>query len=149
MSWRSSESRTENGQQLAEMMGGLLVLIPIVLFLLDMSVVVLSNQLADKYAKAAARAAANQTNSADARTAADNALKSFAKSGFVQDLTIKTCDYTAIDRDNPNDPTKGKVVVQLKMDVKLPVPIPFVPEANSSPTFVTQAVEPVVALPPP
>lgn len=140
--------RTATGQQLAEMMGGLLVLIPIVLFLLDMSVVVLSNQLADKYAKAAARAAANQTNSADARTAADNALKSFAKSGFVQDLTIKTCDYTAIDRDNPNDPTKGKVVVQLKMDVKLPVPIPFVPAANSTPTFVTQAVEPVVALPP-
>lgn len=146
------QRRTCTGQQIAEMMGGLLILVPIVLFLIDLGIIVNCSQLADKIAKAAARAAANQGSAADAKTAADSALATFSGSlGFASNLKLDDSfgtngvNYVPIDPADQTNKNKGLVQVQIKMDVTVPVPIPGV--FPSPKQFVARDTEPVVCLP--
>lgn len=145
---KNNLARRQGGQQLAEMMGGILVLIPIVLFLLDMAVIVMGNQLADKYTKAAARAAANQGTKTNAEKAANDTLATVKKGGFIAEMIVDNINYVPIDPTNPNDVAQGRVSIEVKTTINLPVPVPFIPNASSQ-VFTTQANEPVVALPPP
>jgi len=124
----------QRGQNIIEVVAGVLVLVPLALFLFDMYVLSLSNQLVDKIAKDCARAAANQPDQGTADAAADKALQSFAASPYVTNITL---DHPV--KYVPN----GTVTVTLHMSVHLPAPLPII---NNSPQFTAQATEPVVTL---
>lgn len=131
----ASSSRHRSGQSIIELMAGLVVLVPVALFLLDLGVLVLSNQIADTNAKNAARAAANQPTKALAEGAAAKALERYKDTGagFVKSLKVQDLNYVPDDR----------VAVTTLMEVELPVPVPF-GLLDNKPKFVTQAVEPIV-----
>ncbi len=140
-------ARRQRGQEIAELVGGILVLVPIVLYLFDFAVVLMCSQLADQVAKAAARAAANQPTVGQADSAAQATADKYKKQAFITSLSLiapttnvpsgaqmgASCAY------NKND----RVVVQLNMTVKLPVPLPFV---NQNANFQAQAIEPIVTI---
>lgn len=123
------QCRSRKGQALIETAVAGMVIIPIVLFLLDVAVLVLCNMSNDEAAKNAARAAANQPP-ATAQEAASKAISSFRKSPIIADLKIK----------NFNSSTET-VTVSTEMNVKLPVPFPGITQY----TFVAQSVQPVLA----
>lgn len=123
-----------SGQSMVELAAGLLILVPLALFLFDLYVLSLSNQMVDKIAKDCARAAANQPDQASANAAADTAMQSFTKSPYITDMTVEhPVTY------NPND----TVSVTLHMSVHLPVPFPVI---DNNPQFVARAVEPIVTV---
>lgn len=112
------------------MVGGIFI-IPIALFAVDMSAIVMSNSINDHLAKDAARAAANQEQVATAKEAANKAVKGLNKSSIIPSVEMTSFDY------------KNEVTVQTKMVVKFPAPLP----GWESTTLVAKAVEPVVAAP--
>ncbi len=121
------------GQGLVELGAGLILLIPIALFLFDMYVMSLTNQMVDKFAKDCARAAANQPDQAGATQAAQTALQSFYASPYCTQISLTKVDYV------PND----TVSVTLDMDVHLPVPMPGI---SSTPHFHARSTEPIVTV---
>ena len=142
---------SQRGQQLAEMLAGVILLVPIMLFLLDLSIVLLATQQVDRAAKAGARAAANQTGpkaaSAAAIAAVNNTLGSKAGAGFFlarpdpvvvyNPLNAVSCIKAAC---NANT-TAGTVTVTISAPVRLPVPIPIFQQ-----TFTAADTESVVAI---
>lgn len=137
--------KRRRGQSIIETVVGIIFLIPIVLFLLDVAVLVLSNQANDNLAKNAARAAASATpgpgqpgTSAVARTAADNVVSRFGAGGTNPLITgARVSDFVF-------DSGAGQVSVTVDMDVRVPVPFPYF----STTTFKAKAVEPIVSIAP-
>src|SRR5271170_6275427 len=111
-----NRAKNQRGQELIEVVGGMIFLIPVLLAMLDLAVYILGQQMADKYTKAAARAAANQGTAANATSAAQNALSNFGKSGFITSMTLDPnfgnggINYIPI---NGSDTTTGRVEVQV------------------------------------
>ena len=146
----SKRGKSQRGQEMAEVVGGLILLIPILLAMLDLAVYVLGNQVADKYTKAAARAAANTGNSTDASTAANAALGSAPKSGFITSVAVTSCTYNAIPVNACTGvacTAAGSVTVQLATTMQLPVPIPWAPTGWNNPIITTSDTEAVVSMP--
>ncbi len=131
--YRTKHRKKSCGQSMLEITAGLFVLVPLVLFLFDMYVMALSNQLVDNFAKDAARAAANQPDQGAAQTAATKALENFKRSDYVRSMVIENVNYV------PNE----TVTVKVKMEVHLPVPFPVM---NNDPVFVAQAIQPIVTV---
>lgn len=126
-----TRTRSRKGTSFIEMMVGGIFIIPIALFAVDMSAIVMSNSINDHLAKDAARAAANQEQVATAKEAANKAVKGLNKSSIIPSVEMTSFDY------------KNEVTVQTKMVVKFPAPLP----GWESTTLVAKAVEPVVAAP--
>ena len=149
-------------QSIIETVVGIIFLIPIVLFLFDVAVLVLSNTANDNLAKSAARAAASATdasgkgNGDDANKAAVAIADNFATSPIIQksggsfvtgfewnggsgNASVKSGEAIT---PTPGD---GQVAVITTMKVVLPVPFPFLP---SSTDFKAKAVEPIVSIAP-
>lgn len=124
--------RKTKGQGLVEVCAGIMVLIPLSLFMLDMMVLVTTNVINDAAAKNAARAAANQADLNAAKSAAMKALEHFKKSSIITDLSLETFDYPA---------SKDGVTVRTKMSVHLPGPF----TAGQELTLLAQDIEPIVA----
>lgn len=126
------KNRAKRGSGLIEAILAATILVPIALFLLDLTVMIIANSMNDTAAKNAARAAANQPNGTAAHAAAEKALASFQASTIVKSLALSEFDY----------PPKGvgSVSVVTVMEVKLPVPVP----GFAGYTFKAGDVEPIV-----
>lgn len=164
--------RRSHAQSIVETVVGLLFLVPIVLFLLDMAVIVLANMANDNLAKTCCRAAASATDTSvtpnvgtynAANTAATQAASGFASSAIInpQGASFLTAlsynpsgtatgtwpgpGFAASPGGAPTTPTQGQVGAITTMVVTLPVPFPAVP-----PTFTFNAsdFEPIVSIQP-
>lgn len=156
-----SGQRKRLGQSIIETVVGIIFLIPIVLFLFDVAVLVLSNTANDNLAKSAARAAASATdasgkgNGNDAKTAASNIADNFATSPIIQKSGDSFVTGFEWNGGSGNDvksgeaitpaPSDGQVAVITTMKVVLPVPFPFLPASQD---FKAKAVEPIVSIAP-
>lgn len=138
----------KQGQATVEMVVGCLVLVPIVLFLLDIACLVVANYVNDDLCTRAARAAANQSTFNDAKDSAKRVLQKLdtSKTGILHDLKSISADgkndageIGFVDYDNSSP---GHVVASTRISVKLPVPFPFLP---SDATFTSRSVLPIVA----
>lgn len=126
------KNRAKRGSGLIEAILAATILVPIALFLLDLTVMIIANSMNDTAAKNAARAAANQPNGTAAHDAAEKALASFQASTIVKSLALSEFDYPA--------KGVGSVSVVTVMEVKLPVPVP----GFAGYTFKAGDVEPIV-----
>lgn len=137
-----SKGRNQKGQGLVEVsvVGGA-VMVPVVLFLLDMIFLFGANSLNDQYVKVAARAAASQSTQAGAIEAAQNVISKFPCSALIPEIKVVDVDYR-----QPEDLGAQKiVVVRTEMKTVIPVQFPFL---VNTPTFQAKSVEPITALPP-
>lgn len=123
-----------HGQSLIEVIVGSFMLIPIALFGVDMTAIVLANTANDNLAKSAARAAANQDSREKAQAAARSCIGEFQKSAMIVDVQLS--DGLSYQKDK-------SVVVKTRMTVKLPAAF----QGFDLIKFEAQAVEPVLALP--
>ena len=156
-----ARSRRTVGQSIIETVVGIIFLIPIVLFLFDVAVLVLSNTANDNLAKSAARAAASATDGSgkgdgdEAEKAAKSIANNFAESplikksdgtdfvtGFHWNGGTGNKSVTGGEAITPA-PGDGQVAVITTMRVFLPVPFPFLPEKQD---FKAKAVEPIVSI---
>ena len=103
---------------------------PVALFILDLSVVIIANSINDSAVKNATRAAANQPSGQKAVQAATQSLASIRSTTIIKSIALEEVTYV------PDQ----KVTCRTKMIVRLPVPLP----GQSNLTFVARAVEPVV-----
>lgn len=137
-------NRRSSAQSIVELVVGLIFLVPICLFLVDMSALILCNTVNDDLAKRACHAAGAEATAADSRAVVDQIVTRFdqqaGKTGLTSKPKVKVFRY-----DEASAP--GQVVVGIETTIKLPFPVPFFPDLQSK-TFDAQAVEPIVAKPP-
>lgn len=128
-------NRKANGQCFVEMFVGSMVMIPVMLYGLDIIALGLSVSVNDHLAKEAARVAAVQTDSQAARMAANNVISRLKKSAIITEASITSdgFDYTEKDR----------VTVKTELYVRVPAPLPFLEGTR----IYARAVEPIVANP--
>lgn len=158
-----SKTRSISGQSIVETVVGIIFLIPIVLFLLDIAVLVMANTANDNLAKTVARAAASAKDTGSGvgtapagYNAASTAAGTFASSDIIKPsggsflaaycwngMGSGDCQGTSWPNGIPQ-PNTGNVGVVTKMSVKVPVPFPFLPDTID---FQAKAVEPVVSIP--
>lgn len=122
------------GQSIVEVVVGMLILVPIGLFLLDVGTLVLAQTANDTLAKSAARAAAEQPDEEKAKAASNAVVDKFALSAIIKERPDLKLTYN----------TGNDVIAKTTMKVNLLVPIPFVPQFEN-PTFEAQAREAIVA----
>ena len=122
--------RDKCGYTFAETFLGACILVPVALFILDLSVVIIANSINDSAVKNATRAAANQPSGQKAVQAATQSLASIRSTTIIKSIALEEVTYV------PDQ----KVTCRTKMIVRLPVPLP----GQSNLTFVARAVEPVV-----
>lgn len=151
-----SPPRLKQGQQFVELLAGLIVIIPLVLFLFDIGVILLANIVNGDLAKNAARAAANATDGNSALQAADKVVGKYSTSGSITAAKVTYLEWRSptsagggAQRGTPPEgatpPQAGQVQAATEVTVKLPVPLPMLPPEQ---TFSAHATQPVVALPP-
>ncbi len=142
MKTTNKNGRNQKGQGLVEVsvVSGV-IMVPAVLFMLDLIFLFAANSLNDQFVKVAARAAASQSTPAGAEEAARKAIDKFPKSNLIPNLVVTEVEYRT-----PDKPGELKtVVVKTKMSTVIPMPFPFLVE---KPVFQAGAVEPITALPP-
>ncbi len=132
------KKRNQNGSSLVETTVGSIFIIMIALFLLDVASIVICQTQNDALAKHCARAAAGQDSAGKARTAVDDVVSEFQKSGGGS----KICLFNKADMDY----TAAQVLVKTEVTCNFPVPIPFGPGYMN---FASEATEPVIAEVPP
>lgn len=150
------KKRTQRGQGAIEMLMGTFIIVPVALFMLDLGSLVLCHEVNDAMAKRTARVAANLAPESKEKITEEvkKVVGQCPTNSLIQQVTLKWLDYNkgqVTDGSAPSQsvaPESGQVIVVTEMTVKLPVPLPFVPEANQTATFMAQHVEPIVALPP-
>ena len=140
---------------MVEMLVGVMVLIPVVLFLIDIGVLVLANIINGDLAKNVARAAANAPDGTTAQKAAENVVGRAAKSGVITQAqlgylywrsTTPTADTkTGTAPDGIAEPLPGQVQAVTTVTVKAPVPFPFLPAQHQ---FSANATQPIVGISP-
>jgi hypothetical protein len=127
--------RANRGGTLVETVAGLCILIPIVLFLIDVTACVICQTANDALAKHAARAACDASTQPLGRAAANQVITSY-KAGnpsLTADATLVSCTYNSA----------GDIVTcTTQVICHLPVPVPFINQTQQ----VFQAIdsEPVV-----
>ena len=149
---RHAKRSRDRGSSLVETAAGLLILVPVVLFLFDLVSLIMVQTANDALAKHAARAAAETPNpnpptstpaaQTQAQTAAQTIVNAFPASRLAANPTLLICDYR-------DDRVNGvsQVYVRTRLSCTLPIPVPFV--GNSGIDFVAEATEPIVAVLPP
>ena len=153
----------KSGQSIVETVVGIIFLVPVVLFLLDIAVLVMANTANDNLAKTVARAAASardistsEGTAAAGFNAANSAASTFAESGLIQKPGDGSflVGYSWNGTGSPDSqgsswpgslpsPNIGDVGVVTSMKVNLPVPFPFLPNTID---FQAKAVEPIVSI---
>jgi uncharacterized protein (UPF0333 family) len=127
--------RTNRGGTLVETVAGLCILIPIVLFLIDVSACVICQTANDALAKHAARAACDQSAPALGQAAANQVVAAYkaGNPGLTSNATLIGCSYNGA----------GDIVTCTTQVVcNLPVPVPFTNQTTQA--FVAIDSEPVV-----
>lgn len=130
--------RKKTGGAIVETVAGLFVMIPVVLFLVDVVAMVLAQMAHDALAKDCARAAAEEKNAGAATAAVNTVIGNFSSP------VLKVNPGPVVDFDGT---TPGTVRVQTTSVFTFPVPIPFMGSSNQ--TFVAEAREPIVGILPP
>lgn len=133
---RSSIRRNKKGGAIVETVAGLFVIIPTVLFLVDVVAMVLAQMAHDALAKDCARAAAEVDETVyPGRTQAsiDGVIARFNNPVLV------------VNSNSWSNPTQDVIRVETRSTFTFPVPIPF--WGNSSQQFVAEASEPIVGKP--
>jgi Flp pilus assembly protein TadG len=131
-----------SGSSLIETTAGLLVLLPIVLFLVDIVALVLVQTANDSLAKQAARAAAEKADAVTAQTEAQNVVNNYPSSKLLVNPQMVVFTYT-------NDPVTAvsQVYVRTQVTCMLPIAVPLVGVGQVN--FLAEATEPIVAVLPP
>jgi len=138
--------RNRKGSSIVETAAGLILLIPIVLFLVDVAAVVVAQTENDKLAKACARAAAEfPSGDAKAKQAAKDVYDNQRKSNLLTVVPIGT-PVGASPQLPSGEPdysgAAGMVTCRTEIVCTLPVPVPFI--GKSAVNFDAQATEPIV-----
>jgi Flp pilus assembly protein TadG len=131
---RQAQARSRKGQALIETAVASIFIVPVVLGLLDVSVMVMANQINDSVAKNAARAAANQPDQMSAQKAAQNVFDHVAHSPIITNVSLNPGGFNY-------SGSKDGVSVQSRMDVNLPVAI----AGWQHQVFIAQSVQPIVS----
>lgn len=128
----SVRTRKTKGSSIVETAAGLILLIPIVLFLVDVAAMVVAQTENDKLAKACARAAAEfpSSNSGGQNTAAMGVYNNQKRSNLLTPTAFAL------------NSSGGLVTCNTTITCTLPVPVPFL--GNSSVAFNAKATEPIV-----
>lgn len=160
---RITRARKTTAQSLIETVVGIIFMVPVALFLFDIAVLVMANTANDNLAKSVARAAAsakdtgtNEGTPLAGFNAANQIANNFAESGLIQKPSSGSflAGYAwngngTADSQGSSWPSRiptpnvGDVGVVTSMQVKLPVPFPFLP---STIDFEAKAVEPIVSI---
>jgi hypothetical protein len=151
-----TKSHKAKAQSFIETVVGIIFLIPIVLFLIDIGILYLANTTNDHFAKQAARSAASvqpATQPAALTAAKTTETRNLSKvSGYIKGAALEYFDYNGGGQQKigsasipaPVDPGAGMVSVTTSIIVQPPVPFPFI---GGPQTFYAKAVEPIMALP--
>ncbi|MBK9142935.1 MAG: hypothetical protein IPM23_10600 [Candidatus Melainabacteria bacterium] len=126
-------NRKKKGGALVETVTGLFILVPIVLFLVDVVAMVMAQTANDALAKDCARAAASAPDAAQASAAVAGIVASF-NSPVLSNVSATITNYN----------TGSTVTVQTQVTFTFPVQVPFV--GVSSQDFAATATEPVVGV---
>lgn len=122
------------GQSIIEVVVGIILIVMAVLALADLVVVVQAGMINGDLAAKAARAAANQADSASATSVAENIAGTFTTSTIISSV-----DSIKVTLDSP---VNGQLTVDSTIKVNLPFPVPGL---NLSPvTLHTQSVGPML-----
>jgi uncharacterized membrane protein YgcG len=136
----NSLHRSVRGASLVEAATGLVILVPIVLALIDISAIVIAQTSNDALAKHAARQAATQTSFALRQQAAQSIVTAFEASSLCS--SPQMLSYS-----EPNSAqaiSKQTVKVTTQIVCNLPVPVPL--GGPSTQTFQASALEPLVGV---
>jgi Flp pilus assembly protein TadG len=139
------------GSSIIETAAGLFVVIPILLFFMDIGYVLLAQMANDALAKEAARASAEATSQAQSDANATNVVQNYFASQdsmFIQPPGGFGAPDTALVLPTNYNPTtggvaSGVVTVTTQIVCKVPCPLPGFPNPLQ---FSATATEPIVAL---
>ncbi len=127
--------REKKGAALTETVSGLIVVVLVVLFLIDVISMVLCQCQHDAMVKDCARAAAEERSIAAGEAAALNVSNRWGTGSLFRVNSITTT--------YPNGRNSATLRVQSNITFKLPVPVPLMPNVSQQ-DFVAEAVEPIV-----
>lgn len=133
--------KRRSGASLVEVTAGLFLIVPLFLCIIDLSAIVLGQITNDTLAKRVARAAAHQQTAGAASAAATAIITAFQPNGIVSSPQLVNLDF--------NTSSAGNVIVQTKVVITIPAPVPFVPLLQRSRDMHARATEPIVMLPAP
>jgi hypothetical protein len=105
-------------------MGVSLLLIPVFLFGIDVSTLVITATANRRLCYQAARAASYQDDAVHAKQAAQRMIDGSPRSSIINDIAIDNLQYPS------NGDQAGEVEVRTKMKVKVPVPFPYFSETS-------------------
>ena len=124
----------QQGQSIIEVAVGIILIVVVVLALADIIVVVQAGMINGDLAARAARAAANQADSASATSVAQEVANEFATSNIISSV-----DSVNVTLDSP---ANGQLIFDSAIKVNVPFPIPGL---NLNPvTLRTQSVGPML-----
>lgn len=130
----SSKRRHKSGQSIIEAVVGLFVILMVIFALADLVVLIQAGNINGDLAARAARAAANQPDSASAIKVVDNVQSSFKTSNIISKVDILKLSW--------DTPASGQLTIDSTISVNLPFPIPFM---NMNPLRLsTQSVTPIL-----
>lgn len=131
-------TQNEKGASIAEAAAGLVVLIPIVLIIIDISALVLAQTANDDLAKHAARAAATQSTPQLRQAAATSVVNNYPGGSMTSAPTLVAYSESA-----GNGQQAQQVTVRTSIVCNLPVQVPF--GGPTSQQFVAFDTEPVIS----
>ena len=129
--------RKTKGAALTETMAGIIFIIPVVLFIIDVIAMVLCQAQHDAMVKDCARAAAEEASMTAGQTAATNVATRWNTAGAHYLFRVNSCNTTY-----PNGPASQTLRVQTNITFIFPVPIPLM--GLSQQDFVAEATEPII-----
>jgi Flp pilus assembly protein TadG len=113
---------------------GFIVIIPIGLAAVDVATLVSASQSNEQIAEQAARAAACQRSDVGAQKAAEEVVEQTELNNIITSVNIDQVTF---------NPAAGQVTVFSNMQVKMPVPLPFLNTFD----LRAQAIQPIVSFP--
>jgi Flp pilus assembly protein TadG len=130
---RRQRRRRRSGASLVETMAGFIIIIPIGLAAIDIVILLSTSQTNEQWAEMAAKAACRRNNEQEAIEAAQKVAGQCPIDNVITNLTVADVNF---------DITHGQVTAETVMDVKLPIPVPFMPEQVQ---FRANSTQPIVS----
>lgn len=114
-------------------MVGFIIIIPIGLAAIDIVILLSTSQSNEQWAEVASKAASRRGNEQEALKAAQNAVEQCPIDNVVMSVQVADVNF---------DMARGRVTVDTVMEVKLPIPVPFMPPEV---TFRANSTQPIVS----
>jgi Flp pilus assembly protein TadG len=131
---RLGKKRACQGQSLIETLLGFIIIVPLGLASLDLTAVIVANHLNEHLADVAARAAANQIDSEQAKKTVEDIIDNFTITPPINDVNLDNISY---------DLAKEQVIVVTSVNVNLPIPF----GQNRTVILRANSAQPIVATP--